>query len=403
MNIINLKYFLFEIKKNLINIFFGFKYKTKGIIRIPRNNLVTRNKIKFNEILPGYYINDFEYFESRLINETNFEMKPIYCATIFRGRVITDLNRNLGVFDKGNYIVEELTFTYTQNADGGFCHGVAEQNFFYNSKRIEAPRFIRGTVFSLLTGGGKNFNIYHWFFDSLSRLYAIKDEIEKVDYFLVPEYVQEYQIESLKYFGIEGEKVISSLQNKHVIAKELICTTHPRTATYSVRKELTNYLRNQFTKVIENRINDTKVYPTSFYISRKDAPRRKVEDEELFTSKLKEIGIETVEISKYTFDELVYLFKNATFILSTHSAALANILFCKPGTKIIEYFPNLGYLPYYKELSHSLGLEYHEIINDIPLNNDIKSRYDIQRNELISINLELLLNKILVINENCIS
>jgi capsular polysaccharide biosynthesis protein len=359
--------------------------------------------MKYNQIFPGYKINLTRQLNPLFQSETNYEMKPFLKVPLINGRIITDLSRNLAIFNNENYLVEEISFAYIRRTTGEFIHGSGFQNYFFKLRQIQRPRYIEGKVFTLLTGGGKNFNIYHWFFDSLSRLYAIKDEIEKVDYFLVPEYVQEYQMQSLEYFGIKKDRVISSLNNKHLIAQELICTSHPRTATFSVRKEITNFLRDKFLVSNRDNISNDKIYPTSFYISRRDAPRRKVDNESELIFELKKKGIETVKISDYTFHEVVYLFSNALFILSTHSAALTNILFCKQGTKIVEYFPNEGFLPYYSELSESLNLYYHLIMDTKPLSEDIKSRYDIQNEESIDINMDFLFNELNKINENCIS
>jgi capsular polysaccharide biosynthesis protein len=214
-------------------------------------------------------------------------------------------------------------------------------------------------------------------------LYAFKDDLGKVDFFLVPEYIQDYQISSLRYFGIEANRIISSLNYKHIIASDLICTSHPRTATFSVRSEIALFLRNKFNVLNENKIDKDKNYPHFFYISRRDAPRRKVNNEEKLILMLQKINIYSIEISNYSLDEVVYLFRNAKLVVSSHSAALTNILFCKPGTKIIECSTKSTFLPYYSELAKVLNLDYHCLLSEIDEIKLYNSRYEIQ-NEMAS-------------------
>ena len=50
------------------------------------------------------------------------------------------------------------------------------------------------------------------------------------------------------------------------------------------------------------------------------------------------------------------LFQNADFIVAPHGAGLANLLFCAPGTKIIEFSPDCEFRPLFAQLSDKLDL-----------------------------------------------
>lgn len=395
-----IKYRLFLIKIKVVDNFWGQIYKSKRIVSCGSTHN-TADSCVYKEIC-----NEFQVVNSCLLPEefrpeTNLNMRKFYRITISGGRIITDLGQNLAVFDSKNRIIEEASFTYVLNDNGYFYHAESRNNIFYKAKKIQKPVFFNSKVFSLLTGGGRNFNIYHWFFDSLVRLYAIKDEIDSIDFFLVPEYSQHYQIESLRFFGIEANRIISSSITKHIKAKELVVTSHPRTATYSIRPDLANFLRDKFSEM--SLVKTGNYYPTAFYIVRKDAPRRFVVNEEEVIKKLGEISIASISISDYNFNEIVYLFQNASLVISTHSAALTNLLFCKPGTQVLEYFPDVGFLPYYQELCLSLGLHYFPVIEQIPMTNRIKSRYDLQNQKNVTINLTTVVNAINTLNENRIN
>jgi capsular polysaccharide biosynthesis protein len=128
-------------------------------------------------------------------------------------------------------------------------------------------------------------------------------------------------------------------------------------------------------------IDSLKSYPKNFLISRSDAPRRKILNEQLLSQKLLERNISTIRISEYTFEECIYLFRNAKCVISTHSAALTNILFSQKGTHVIEVFEKNAVLPYYYELAKSLELEYVPIILQSDKNVP-SSRYQIQEEDI---------------------
>lgn len=383
----NIKNALYQRKKSIIETYYGFYYRCRGIVSITECQNIDTLLVD-----DGYSVNGYDNINLKLLNETNLVMKPFWWVSLSNGRVLTDLSRNLAVFDGSNFLVEELTFSYVQNTNGVFYHGGAEENYFFSAKRNQKPKYIDGVAFSLLTGGGRNFNIYHWFLDSLSRLYAIRNQIERIDYFLVPEYIQEYQIQSLKYLGINEERVMSSLDYKHVIAKELICTSHPRTATFSVREGISNFLRDNFLAFNNSIISKDKLYPTSFYISRKDAPRRKVQNEVKLIDALEKLEVANIEISNYTFNEIVHLFGKASLVISTHGASLTNILFCAPGTTVIECSTRNTFLPYYSELAKSLNLDYHNFFSEVEDKTEFVTRYDIQNMNKLEVDYIELVN-----------
>jgi hypothetical protein len=51
-------------------------------------------------------------------------------------------------------------------------------------------------------------------------------------------------------------------------------------------------------------------------------------------------------------------FAEAAVVVGAHGAALANLAWCRPGTKILELFPSDHIHPYYYALAESAGLEY---------------------------------------------
>ena len=76
------------------------------------------------------------------------------------------------------------------------------------------------------------------------------------------------------------------------------------------------------------------------YVSRNDARLRRVLNEKSFMPSLEALGFQRAVLAELPIARQVALFKNAEIVVAPHGAGLAHIAWCKPGTKIIEFFPS---------------------------------------------------------------
>jgi capsular polysaccharide biosynthesis protein len=83
-------------------------------------------------------------------------------------------------------------------------------------------------------------------------------------------------------------------------------------------------------------------FPKRIYISRNDARLRRVRNEEKICSLLEARGFQRVALAGLPIARQVQLFRQADAVVAPHGAGLAHTAWCKPGTKIIEFFPGLG-------------------------------------------------------------
>ena len=86
------------------------------------------------------------------------------------------------------------------------------------------------------------------------------------------------------------------------------------------------------------------------------------EDECMIT--LNSLGFKLIDPSKLSLSEQVDAFSNAEIILGPHGAGLTNLMFCNPGTKVIEIRAQEQGGEYssatcYEELSDIFGVEHH--------------------------------------------
>jgi len=95
------------------------------------------------------------------------------------------------------------------------------------------------------------------------------------------------------------------------------------------------------------------------FVSRRDASLRKMNNEDSLAQVLIGQGFIRVELGSLGFDEQQLIFANASCIVSQHGAGLANLLWSRAGTRVIEIFPPmLPLVPCYALISLLNDLNY---------------------------------------------
>jgi capsular polysaccharide biosynthesis protein len=327
-------------------------YETK--LAVPRS--------LFQKVAPYTIYDPFKLTdtESILSHSTNYEV-----LRIPNGRLYTNNVDCIAVITSDNKLVARLSYQYKVDAKVDTVN-----NKIFRQKYFIKPQFIKGTVFSLLCGYGPTNNIGHWFFDSIPRIHLLKESglFNEVDYFVVPAYLYDYQIDSLKLLGISAEKIIAGKEDLHLIAKNLIASSHPRgERSFILPKWISEFLRTEYLK----HVTTDSLSPKRVYISRKDSRLRRVTNEGELEVVLKKHGFQTIVNSKLSLLEKIRLFANAEVVVSTSGAGLAGLFFCQNGSSLIELFPEGFVHTHYYNIAIQNGMRYFSLIctNDNPSKN----------------------------------
>lgn len=324
-----------KIKKILQNIFKVFFYKAfllfhgkiKGKIGFENNKRIDVKKIKKN--------NNHEYKVYKITN----------------GRLYTDRIHDTAII-LDNFIVEGPSYQLRKinKEPSGIDNDKVEKSIVFEKGTPRFKKKIKGSVLSLLTGGAGNDNYWHWLFDVLPRIGLYEDalNIDDINYFLLPDYKTKFQKQTLSLLNIPEEKCISSRDFRHISSDKIIVTDHP----YVISKNATNDIQNMPAwisdwlrkKYLKNLINiDSYVYD-KIYIDRKDSFNSKhlrlIKNEKDVKELLNKNNFKSVVLSDYTFSDQIKIFNNAKVIAGLHGAGFANMCFCKPKTKIIEFKSN---------------------------------------------------------------
>lgn len=102
-----------------------------------------------------------------------------------------------------------------------------------------------------------------------------------------------------------------------------------------------------------------------FYVSR-SRWRRKVRNEDDVRRVVTSFGVEVIEDVPPSVSEQIQLFREASLVVSAHGSALTNLVWCAPGTRIIELLSRSYAQMHIAFLSHILGLDYRSLVDDSP-------------------------------------
>jgi len=300
--------------------------------------------------------------DDHFMNIWSSYMKPVvsyqthgdFMVTLRNGRIFCPNPNNIAVISEDNYVLDEVSFQW-----GNYELTDVRENLVFKVKGVPKPKKYKGRVFSLLSGWAAKNYYYHWVFETLPKLHILKrsGELDSVDYFLIPGMAFRYQREYLEHFGITADKIINEDEVHHIQADELMVTSHVKLFDHHP-KWICDFLYESFTGKIKNEQPQKLIY-----IARGDAARsRRVVNEPQLVEMLKSLGFEICYLSSLSVKDQVALFNSARVIVGAHGGGLSNYVYCQPGTKVLEFYPDQYIRPIFLDVAEKRGLDYHYLV-----------------------------------------
>jgi capsular polysaccharide biosynthesis protein len=218
-------------------------------------------------------------------------------------------------------------------------------------------------------------NLCHFLLDQMSRLdiYWRANGETRDATVIGPAIKLEFQRALLEAFGVKD--YLGTGRVAHIRVKRLWVSSnclqqfcHP--AHWGARWAIGFIQQNCFPRETPSRSG------RRIYISREEgyaAGRRvfnRAETETLLAAR----DFEAVVLGAMPFAEQVRLFQEASHVVGVHGAGLTNIVFCRPGTQVLEIFHPALASPAYAVTAQSVGLDYSLLVgsdsdfDDAPLN-----------------------------------
>lgn len=204
----------------------------------------------------------------------------------------------------------------------------------------------------ILVGGYPNY--YHWLIDHLPRLLYTREArpIQAGERILVNTDLAPFQTESLAMLGL-GEAALLRVGDQATVYPRKVIVPRLLTHTTVPHPSIPKLLRQAFPAKTDSHEK------RRIYLSRADANVRRLTNEKGLEAVLAELGFETHVPGQLTFQEQIDLCSQAEVVLAAHGAALANMVFCPPGTKIFELFTPLHRVTSMQLLAKRCGHAHH--------------------------------------------
>jgi len=205
----------------------------------------------------------------------------------------------------------------------------------FSQFKLPSIHYIPGRAISLATMKGEQF--YHWIYDLLPKFAALERagiSLHDADAIIINSSQSRFMKETLKVLDIPTHKLIDTQTYQHIKADELFVPMTPAGVGNPTRW-ICDYLRDKFLpKKAELPVGTTSLV----YISRANAPVRKVLNEKEILKIATRYGFTSYTLEKMTYLEQVALFNQAKVILTPHGAGLSGLAYCEPGTQVLEFF-----------------------------------------------------------------
>jgi tetratricopeptide (TPR) repeat protein len=282
--------------------------------------------------------------------QSEIKSAPAFVGIIPNGRVWSDVLTS-AIVTSDDKLVTDL------------CTGSAE--IVISSSRLSPVKIIDGdvAVLSVRWGGTVYF---HWLFDVISRLDLLEKSginFEEIDYFLVNRYQRSYEKEIMSILGIPPAKILESRHHPHIQAKRMIVPSVPPRGKSMITPWGCQFLKQKLLTC--QNPTPTSSTPTRLYLGRQNASYRVVLNEEEVIQFLEKKGFSSVNLETMSVVEQASLLAQAEVIVAPHGSALSNLVFCEPGTKIIELFSPMYILNYYWLICNLCGLEHYHVLGEV--------------------------------------
>ncbi|WP_159437474.1 glycosyltransferase family 61 protein [Hymenobacter daecheongensis] len=293
---------------------------------------------------------------------TREQVPAAFVLSLPGGRINVDNRSSLAVITADNQLLADVSLQFSPTTYG---MAPASQNPVLRQRYFQPPVRVPGTVCSLLSGGGAAIgNYYHWLLDSLPRLHLVQEAglWDSIDYFLIYDRRHQFAVDSLLELGIRDEQIIDVQQHTHLVAEQLVVTSPVRGGGHHAPPWVGQFMQQAYLP-LATRGRQPRQFSPFVYVSRRDAAFRRVRNEAEVEALLAQYGFESYALSELSLREKAALFAGARTVVGPVGAGLANILFCAPGTSLVEFLPRNLVVGDYLDLTTRLQMPHYPLIS----------------------------------------
>jgi hypothetical protein len=225
---------------------------------------------------------------------------------------------------------------------------------FISREAIDAAPFLPGP--HVVFYGGTLSNYTHWLIDCLLPLHVLRDFVPPGAKLLLPGTLRGFATSKVRI--CDHHAMLDALGFGELPATEI---AEPYCRVEEVYWLENGFIHNMpaerlqaFRAHVRQRLPAPAARDLRLYIAR--AGTRRIANAPELEPFLEKQGFSTHTLDDLSFAQQVDLFARAEWVIAPHGAELGNLLFCQPGTKVLELSPDIDFKPYFSYMSNKLGL-----------------------------------------------
>jgi hypothetical protein len=192
-----------------------------------------------------------------------------------------------------------------------------------------------GTAAVLFANGASLYS--HWMFDLLPKFEILRRACwtdDRIDYYVVNSWSAQFCVESLARLGVDHKKIVDG--TGQLISAERLLVPSPVRWKFWTPDWVRDFIVSTF--LGSGDCADDVGRDKRIYISRANARRRRVTNDEEIRDILESRNFSTVLAERIGISQFAALVRCADRILAPHGAGVTNVVFARPGVRVLELF-----------------------------------------------------------------
>lgn len=258
------------------------------------------------------------------------------CVVLPGGRVYGD---GIVLSADGTTVVDEFSKDF-----GGYRDG---RHWLQTYAKMNPSAPVPGRVAVVAVNLGARYA--HWLLEELPRWLSLRgDEADSVIAHVGKPFIDE--VRALAKFP---QRVIPTNRYQHFACETLVV---PPLAEVDARTA-------EALNVFARRLGlPATAFGEKLYITRENAERRRVVNEDELWAKLEARGFVKLRLEELSWREQVAAISGAKVLVSAHGAGLANVVFCREGARVVEFFNRSYVNPCFERWARLVGTDYRAVV-----------------------------------------
>lgn len=209
-------------------------------------------------------------------------------------------------------------------------------------------------------------NYFHFLLNSVARLVYVAAMPElSPQYYVVSGAVTDFTADTFALFGISRDR-LRGIEEGRVIRPERLVAPPLVHHPFVVPAHVCEFIRSQVLAHVPAPSGARR----RIMIDRSDATSRRIVNFTELQPVLEEFNIELVRLKGRPVREQAQVFRDAELVIANHGAALTNLVFCDPGTRVLQVLAPGMMEREYRTICQHRGLRHDYLVADFAIATD---------------------------------